>query len=748
MPEEFVILTQEPDWSTPIEERHEYLTDILSAYNSLEQRVQLRTLPRFRLKYRLLLPTAAEAAQFESDLWRLGARRVQVPLWPDATPLLGTPGPLGRNLQSGHSGWSIHGVESEWDSDHSGAKTIDENTGTLWSSANGESSWISFDFGAVQTFNEIALTARRDGYAPGGYPKTFDVFLSDDGTNWGDAIGSFLGPAEGALNGVRTFYDLDGTRTARYLKLIIHTTWSATNVCIGEFTIGLEVFLPAETAGRRFRADDLAMLWRDAETYEIITLHTVGADGLILASALAAEWPADGRTFLLPLLRARLEDAPEMARITSRIGAINLDLLSEGQVEDEGSEGVTQAAAGGHLTMIHSSPLGNWIWAAVWSSFSIPELPEDAVVQAIYAVAASSRIIGVDGPAAGGINAGTNLNPFQVGWTGYPLTGFGYLYAEWDQVFYVDVEQSALSWLLSATIYARLFATLGPMDLADAVTVTALGFAVYYTSATPGDDSSDLAPPVEVPEGQGVAWSYPSAVEARSWDPGASNGSAEGHAFIPYSPPRLPTLYRGFDVLDDPIDQSQDFQSAYRRDLHHLDPQTGTDAVWDRAGVPILERKPLRLLLEGREEIARALVLLARRRGALVPFWLPTWASDLQMSANLGAEDTELVVQDIGYAAGPFQSPARRFLAFILRDGMQYYREVWNAEPGAPGTEVLTLDEALPVALNKDRTLVSYLVLCRLAADDPGLLWQTTKVAEIALEVIEVPMEVPLEIDS
>jgi hypothetical protein len=601
VPEEFIILTQDADWSEPVEERHEYLTDILSAYTSAEQRVQLRTLPRFGLKFRLLLHTAEEAARFESDLWRLGARRVKVPLWPDATPLTAAAAPS-------------------------------------------------------------------------------------------------------------------------------------------------ETFLECETATRRFWAGHSAMLWRDPGTYEIVEVDSVTPEGLTLSAGLVGDWLADGRTYLVPILLGRLEDAPEMARITSKVGAIDINVISEGTSEDEGLADILQAAATGHLTMTHSSPLGNWYWSVLWSAFSAPSLPDDAVVEKIYAVMRATRHFGPAGPAQAWSFAGQNLDAWQL-YPGGDTLGLP-AYDEFDGVFFTEIFGSPdLTWLDAATIYARLGASLFG-DRADDLMTAAVGLAVYYTSETPGDDSSDLDPPVEIPEGQGIAWSYPATVEARPGEPGATNGSAEGTAFVGPEAATFGTVYKDYDVIDLLPDESQDSNITYRRSVHHLDSQTGVDDAWDRAGVPIVGRKPLHLILEGRQEIGRILIFLARRRGALVPFWLPTWASDLQMSANLGAEDTELVVQDVGYSAGPFQSPARRFLAFVLRDGTQYYREVLNAEPGAPGTEVLTLDEGLPDGLSKDHTLVSYLVLCRLAADDPGLIWQTSQVAEVMLETVEVPAEVPAEVGS
>lgn len=397
-----MILTQDPDWSEGIEAGVAWLTDILIAYGSLEQRIQLRELPRGTLRYNLLFGTPQEAARFEAQLWALGAETVQVPFWPDGTPLLTAVEPP-------------------------------------------------------------------------------------------------------------------------------------------------DIELELETATRRFIAGGQAMLWRDAENWEIVTIETVTEDGLTLASSVVGTWPGDGRTRVLPILSGRLEHAPELMRITSSVASMELRIVLDGQL----------------------AVAGDW---------------------------------------------------------------------------------------------------------------------------------------------------------------------AES--------------YRGWDLLLDEPDRQQDLGARILRSLDHLDPGIGAYAMWDRAGMPLTGRQNLRLILEGREAIHRLEVFLARRRGRLVPFWWPTWNSDLQMSANLGASETELLIKDVGYAAGPFANAARRHLALIAGAEVIYCREVVDAAPGPPGIEILTLDAPTGVELIKDRTLISFLPLVRLAEDETRLLWHHSELAELILETQELPMELELEAGS
>lgn len=78
----------DPDWSDPIRERIEYLTQIMAAYNETEQRAQLRSKPRTVLVFRVVTLERKDTAALEALLWGWHARVFGVPFWPDAQPLL------------------------------------------------------------------------------------------------------------------------------------------------------------------------------------------------------------------------------------------------------------------------------------------------------------------------------------------------------------------------------------------------------------------------------------------------------------------------------------------------------------------------------------------------------------------------------------------------------------------------------------------------------------------------------------
>jgi hypothetical protein len=192
----------------------------------------------------------------------------------------------------------------------------------------------------------------------------------------------------------------------------------------------------------------------------------------------------------------------------------------------------------GTIGFTHSSPLGNWHWAAMWYGFATPTLPNDAVVQKIYAVIRMARNIdGGDGCAEAFVAAGTALNPWSLSPSGVDLISNPLRQVDFAGVFYADMSETDLAFLATAEIYASFTQSASYDIMGDILNVSGLGFAVYYTSAAPIPDTSDSPLPVPIPAGQGVAWSYAYSAVARPGEVGAANGMATASA----GPPTIPT---------------------------------------------------------------------------------------------------------------------------------------------------------------------------------------------------------------
>jgi hypothetical protein len=93
-----VVLFSAPlDWDYGVKERISFLTNVLGAYSTAEQRRALRQLARRGASFRAKGLTARNAAGIESQLWGWQNSPYGVPWWPDASPLLAS-APIGSTV--------------------------------------------------------------------------------------------------------------------------------------------------------------------------------------------------------------------------------------------------------------------------------------------------------------------------------------------------------------------------------------------------------------------------------------------------------------------------------------------------------------------------------------------------------------------------------------------------------------------------------------------------------------------------
>ena len=124
--------------------------------------------------------------------------------------------------------------------------------------------------------------------------------------------------------------------------------------------------------------------------------------------------------------------------------------------------------------------------------------------------------------------------------------------------------------------------------------------------------------------------------------------------------------------------------------------------------------------------------------------WPPTWRRDFTLTATAASDATDLIVEDTGYVETQFPDESRRHLAVIISGGgarTVYARRITDAVDNADGTETLTLESALGVAVDQYAVL-SFLVLARLDADDIPIEWFHLGAAEASVRFVEIPREV------
>ncbi|WP_195655614.1 discoidin domain-containing protein [Bacteroides sp. 1001136B_160425_E2] len=111
------------------------------------------------------------------------------------------------------TGWVVSASNSR-DQNRAPEKAIDNNLGSRWASGilqeGGE--WFMVDMRTPQSFNVIEL---NQGKSLMDYPRGYEVYISNDGKNWGEAIVTGKG-----TEGKETVITLPKVVESRYVKIV------------------------------------------------------------------------------------------------------------------------------------------------------------------------------------------------------------------------------------------------------------------------------------------------------------------------------------------------------------------------------------------------------------------------------------------------------------------------------------------------------------------------------------------------
>lgn len=201
--------------------------------------------------------------------------------------------------------------------------------------------------------------------------------------------------------------------------------------------------------------------------------------------------------------------------------------------------------------------------------------------------------------------------------------------------------------------------------------------------------------------------------------------------------------YRGYEVLTETPDRTGANTSRHERGVSVIASTVGRRLVLDRWGVPSVIRSFVWSAFD-RPAIAALKAFLSRRKGRVVPCWVPSGQADLVLAQDASAGAASLVIQRIGYAQHVFHTGSgRRHLYVSSPDGTLQPLAVTSAIDNLNGTETLVVSPALDQRLPAG-TALGYLGLCRLESDQVRLAFTTPYAAEAALSFVELPHETPL----
>lgn len=197
------------------------------------------------------------------------------------------------------------------------------------------------------------------------------------------------------------------------------------------------------------------------------------------------------------------------------------------------------------------------------------------------------------------------------------------------------------------------------------------------------------------------------------------------------TPTRLPAvapalLYKGVEVYTQGTNWIAGMDVSFQPDYDLHDNQFGVFSPRPRAGWPTIV-KAHEWLSKTRVEATTLRAFFARRKGRLVPVWMPTGTADFKLLADVVQTDIALTVADNDYALLIAGHPARKHVIIQLRGGTNIIREIDTVAPQGDGTAQLRLMSAVGTNFTvKQVRRISYLGLYRLAGDAVTISHKTT----------------------
>lgn len=149
-------------------------------------------------------------------------------------------------------------------------------------------------------------------------------------------------------------------------------------------------------------------------------------------------------------------------------------------------------------------------------------------------------------------------------------------------------------------------------------------------------------------------------------------------------------------------------------------------------------RSSFSYLLKNREEISKAIGFFKAVNGKNKPFWIPTYANEIQI-VEAGSSGSNLIkIRDIGYSSFIKQNPNQRDIILIKTDGTYVTRRIESSTGNGDGTESLVLNQPMGFnwATNSFRE-GHFLKLVRLDQDSLEVVYVTNTIANISFVMVD-----------
>ncbi len=203
---------------------------------------------------------------------------------------------------------------------------------------------------------------------------------------------------------------------------------------------------------------------------------------------------------------------------------------------------------------------------------------------------------------------------------------------------------------------------------------------------------------------------------------------------IDLDPPAAPTQFLGYDVyFDEALKNGEALTDSLQARVDVVDYGTAAGASFYSPWTYTRIGRPYKFLLQGLQDIWNFRKFLHRRAGRLRPFWVPTFENNMRVA------QTGELTQSIEVYADDYRefAPERTHIGILLDDGTWLLRTINAATASGADTAVIGLDA--PININASRIRqISFLGLKRLDADRVELQWNSNRVLECTVRMMEI----------
>lgn len=152
-------------------------------------------------------------------------------------------------------------------------------------------------------------------------------------------------------------------------------------------------------------------------------------------------------------------------------------------------------------------------------------------------------------------------------------------------------------------------------------------------------------------------------------------------------------------------------------------------------------RSTYNYLLKNKSEISSAIGFFKTVNGKQKPFWMPTYANEIQIVGSGSSSSSIITIKDIGYSTYINQNPNQRDIIFIKPDNTYIIRRIVSSSSNnnnIEGTELLTLNEPLGVDWTENTFKEShFLKLVRLDQDSLEVNYITNESAAVSFVMVD-----------